>query len=129
MIERVMTHVDNCYFIPNVEVNAYLCKSNMPSNTAFRGFGAPKAMLAAECMIRDIAAALNKNYEDILMKNLYTEGQLTHYNQTLTYCTLSRCWNECIEMSNYWQRKKDVEDFNRCKISLLFTSKPLYRYI
>lgn len=113
MMERALAHVDNCYFIPNVEVHGYLCKTNMPSNTAFRGFGAPKAMLAAETMVRHIATTLSKSYEDIVAVNLYQEGLMTHHNQILTYCTLSRCWDECIESSHYWQRKKDVEEFNR----------------
>ncbi|XP_063893712.1 xanthine dehydrogenase [Helicoverpa armigera] len=113
MMERALVHVDNCYFIPNAEVHGYLCKTNMPSNTAFRGFGAPKAMLAAETMMRHIASTLGKTYEQIVQINLYQEGAMTHFNQKLTYCTLSRCWNECIETSHYWKRKKDVEEFNR----------------
>ncbi|CAG9785631.1 unnamed protein product [Diatraea saccharalis] len=113
MIERAIMHLDNCYFIPNIEVNGYLCKTNMTSNTAFRGFGAPKAMFAAECMIRDIAEALDTDYEDLVAVNLYREGQMTHFNQTLTYCTLRRCWDECIETSKYWERKNEVEVFNR----------------
>ncbi|XP_072938679.1 xanthine dehydrogenase-like [Epargyreus clarus] len=114
MMERAIVHVDNCYFIPNIEVNGYVCKTNLPSNTAFRGFGAPQAMLAAEIMMRNIAEVVGKQYEDVASINLYQEGNLTHYNQTLTYCTLQRCWNECIESSNYWQRKKEVEEFNKC---------------
>ncbi|XP_047530210.1 xanthine dehydrogenase-like [Vanessa atalanta] len=113
MLERAMAHVDNCYYIPNIEVNGYLCKTNMPSNTAFRGFGAPKAMLAAEAMIRKIADILGKKYEEIVDINIYKEGNLTHFNQKLTYCTLGRCWKECIELSDYWHRKQLVEDFNR----------------
>lgn len=113
MVERVVMHVDNCYFIPNMDIEVYLCKTNMPSNTAFRGFGAPKAMLAAEAVIRDIAAVLGKNYEEMVDINLYREGQLTHFNQTLSYCTLSRCWSECIESCDYWERKKSVKHFNR----------------
>ncbi|KAL4716333.1 hypothetical protein ACJJTC_006695 [Scirpophaga incertulas] len=112
MLERTLMHVDNCYFIPNIEINAYLCKTNMPSNTAFRGFGAPKAMFAAECMIRDIAHALNKSYEDVVHVNMYEEGQLTHYNQILTYCTLKRCWTECLEYSLYGIRKQEINKFN-----------------
>lgn len=113
MMERAIAHVDNCYFIPNIQINGYVCKTNMPSNTAFRGFGAPKAMLAAEAMIRKIADTLGRAYEEIAELNLYTEGSLTHYNQLLTYCTLPRCWNECIETSDYWDRKAKVEEFNR----------------
>lgn len=113
MMERVVMHVDNCYFIPNVKINGYLCKTNLPSNTAFRGFGAPQAMSAAESMIRDIADTLKKKYEDIVEINIYQEGDLTQFNQPLTYCTLSRCWNECIVNSDYWHRKQLVEEYNR----------------
>lgn len=107
-------HVDNCYFIPNIEVNGWVCKTNMPSNTAFRGFGAPKAMLAAEAMIRQIADTLEKTFEEIAQLNLYKEGSLTHYNQTLSHCTIQRCWDECIKTSDYRARKKAVEEYNRC---------------
>lgn len=112
MAERAMTHVDNCYFIPNIQVSSYVCKTNMPSNTAFRGFGAPKAMLAAEVMLRDIATTLKKSYEEIVDVNMYREGHLTHYNQSLIYCTLTRCWKECIQNCDYWRRKKEIENFN-----------------
>lgn len=113
MIDRALNHMDNCYFIPNIEINAYLCKTNLPSNTAFRGFGAPKAMLAAECMIRDIATTINKDYEEVVNINLYEEGDFTHYNQKLTYCTLSRCWKECLETSKYKLRRAAVKEYNR----------------
>ncbi|KAG6445380.1 hypothetical protein O3G_MSEX003913 [Manduca sexta] len=113
MIDRTIFHVDNSYFIQNIEVNGYLCKTNMPSNTAFRGFGAPQAMLAAETMIRHIASVINKSYEEIVEINLYREGHLTHFNQVLSHCTLSKCWNQCIETSGYLKRKKSVEEFNR----------------
>lgn len=38
VMERAMTHIDNCYNIPNVRLNGTLCKTNLPTNTAFRGF-------------------------------------------------------------------------------------------
>ncbi|XP_048480655.1 xanthine dehydrogenase [Plutella xylostella] len=113
MIDRAIYHVDNCYFIPNIEVSGYLCKTHLPSNTAFRGFGGPQAMFAAENMIRDVAVTLGKSYEEVIEINLYKENQLTHYNQTLTHCTLTRCWTECITTSGYWQRKEAIESFNR----------------
>lgn len=122
LIERSTFHVDNCYSIPNIKINAYVCKTNLPSNTAFRGFGAPQVMLAAESMIRQIASTLGKSYEEIVEVNIYKEGSVTYYNQLLTYCTLSRCWNQCIDSSRYIARKKAVNDFNRLddKLQLYF---------
>jgi len=55
VLERAMFHFENSYRIPVVEVYGYLCKTNLPSNTAFRGFGGPQGMFAAENIIRQIA--------------------------------------------------------------------------
>ncbi|XP_050664859.1 xanthine dehydrogenase-like [Leptidea sinapis] len=113
LLERICTHLDNCYRIPNIEINAYLCKTNTPSNTAFRGFGAPQAMFATEAMIRAVAETLGKPYEDIVNLNMYHEGDLTYYDQKLIHCTIQKCWAECIETSRYYQRKEQVSEFNR----------------
>ena len=56
-----MTHIENAYKIPCIRVYGYLCKTNLPSNTAFRGFGGPQAMFAAETMMRHVADYLNKD--------------------------------------------------------------------
>ncbi|XP_031575307.1 xanthine dehydrogenase/oxidase-like [Actinia tenebrosa] len=44
--------------------------------------------------------------------NFYKEGDLTHYNQKLTGCNVSRVWNELLEKCDYEKRKHDVEQFN-----------------
>lgn len=108
-----MLHCENSYFIPHMKVTGYLCKTNLPSNTAFRGFGGPQGMLVAETYIRDIAHLLNKDPADVASLNLYTEGQLTHYNQTLTHCTLDRCWKECMVKSDYLKRKAEIDEYNK----------------
>ncbi|KAK5644720.1 hypothetical protein RI129_006020 [Pyrocoelia pectoralis] len=113
VLERAMFHFENGYKIPNSRVFGYVCKTNLPSNTAFRGFGGPQGMFAAENMIRDIAEYLNKDVVEISQMNLYKEGDITHYNQRLDYCNLTRCWNECLESSNFYQRRVEVEKYNR----------------
>jgi hypothetical protein len=39
-----MFHVDNVYKIPAVRVVGHTCKTNLASNTAFRGFGGPQVV-------------------------------------------------------------------------------------
>ena len=39
VMERTLFHCTNTYFIPHVKATAYSCRTNLPSNTAFRGFG------------------------------------------------------------------------------------------
>lgn len=112
-MERAVFHFENAYKIPNVRVIGYVCKTNLPSNMAMRGFGAPQGMLAAEFMIRKIAEYLNKDVVEICRLNLYREGDVTHYNQKLEYCTIERCWDECVASSNIYERRKEVDKYNR----------------
>ena len=42
VMERAMFHSDNSYLVPNLRVKGHCCKTNLPSNTAFRGFGGPQ---------------------------------------------------------------------------------------
>ncbi|KAG6445382.1 hypothetical protein O3G_MSEX003918 [Manduca sexta] len=113
VVERAMFHFENAYYIPNSQVTGHVCRTNLPSNTAFRGFGGPQGMFGAENMIRDIAYKLGKNPIEISQLNLYQENSITHYGQTLTHCTLQRCWDECIEKSNLVERKANIELFNK----------------
>ena len=46
--DRAVFHVDNCYWLPNVAIHSYRCKTNTVSDTAFRGFGGPQGMFAIE---------------------------------------------------------------------------------
>ena len=41
-MERALFHMENCYLIPNIRGQGYMCKTNIPTNTAFRGFGGPQ---------------------------------------------------------------------------------------
>ena len=90
VVERAMFHFQNAYLIPNVRVQGWVCKTNLPSNTAFRGFGGPQGMFAAENMLRQVAKALGKDYIDLVQLNLYREGAKTHYNQTIDNCNILR---------------------------------------
>lgn len=113
VVERAMFHYENAYYIPNAEVTGHVCKTNLPSNTAFRGFGGPQGMFGAENIVEDIAFKLGKSPEEIRRINLYTENSITHYGQILDNCTLQRCWDECIQKSNLAERRLYIEKFNR----------------
>ena len=52
-------HCENAYRIPNFSVVGYVCKTNLPSNTAFRSFGRPQTMYTMECIISNVAAVCN----------------------------------------------------------------------
>uniref|UniRef100_A0A183D2U7 Ald_Xan_dh_C2 domain-containing protein n=1 Tax=Gongylonema pulchrum TaxID=637853 RepID=A0A183D2U7_9BILA len=46
-------------------------------------------------------------------KNLYSEGDYTHFGMLLTQCNIRRCWKECKEISSFDARSKVVDSFNR----------------
>uniref|UniRef100_A0A2A4K8J0 xanthine dehydrogenase n=2 Tax=Heliothis virescens TaxID=7102 RepID=A0A2A4K8J0_HELVI len=113
VVERAMFHYENSYFIPNAEVTGHVCRTNLPSNTAFRGFGGPQGMFGAESIIEDIAFKLGKSPDEIRRLNLYQENSITHYHQVLESCTLQRCWDECVEKSKLPERRLLIEKFNK----------------
>lgn len=86
-------------------------------------------MFGAENMLRDVAEKLGRNIEEVMQLNLYRENLTTHYNQVLEHCTLQRCWDECVEKSNFVERKKAIENFNKyvftCLLSTNFFNESL----
>lgn len=76
-----MCHFENAYFFnSNVHVTGYACKTNLPSNTAFRGFGAPQGLFAGEYIIRDVAAFLGKDSIEIGIENRRKKmGKVANY--------------------------------------------------
>lgn len=59
VMDRALFHSDATYKIPNIRVTGHVCKTNIPSNTAFRGFGGPQGMFIAETWIEHIAKSLD----------------------------------------------------------------------
>ncbi|XP_066155943.1 xanthine dehydrogenase isoform X1 [Euwallacea fornicatus] len=110
--ERALAHLENSYYIPAVKATGWICKTNLPSNTAYRGFGGPQGMFLAESMAQDIADYLGVSCLQVSEINLYKSGQSTPYNQIVENCTLDRCWKECLDTSQYFKRKKDLEVYN-----------------
>ncbi|MEQ2191675.1 hypothetical protein XENOCAPTIV_001002 [Xenoophorus captivus] len=113
IMERALFHMENSYCIPNVRGQGFLCRTNLPSNTAFRGFGGPQGMMVAENWITDVAHSLGCSAEEVRRLNLYSEGESTPYNQVLHGLTLDRCWDECLSRSEYEQRRAAANLFNR----------------
>ncbi len=80
---------------------------------AFRGFGGPQALLACETIVEHVAAHLKLDPFVIRRFNLYQEGDLTHFAQPLERWNIPRLMDELIKSSDFIQRQKAVEEFNR----------------
>ncbi|KAJ7980773.1 putative Xanthine dehydrogenase [Quillaja saponaria] len=112
VLDRAMFHSDNVYEIPNVRILGRVCFTNLPSNTAFRGFGGPQGMLIAENWIERIASELKKSPEEIRELNFQGEGSILHYGQQLQHCTLAQLWNELKLSCEFWKAREEIDIFN-----------------
>uniref|UniRef100_A0A672MQ94 Xanthine dehydrogenase n=1 Tax=Sinocyclocheilus grahami TaxID=75366 RepID=A0A672MQ94_SINGR len=113
IFERALFHMDNSYNIPNIRGTGYMCKTNLPSNSAFRGFGGPQGMMIAESWMSDVALSCGLPAEEVRRMNMYKEGDFTPFNQRLDKFTIDRCWEECMQLSDFNKRKDAVEQYNR----------------
>lgn len=113
--DRALFHADNAYFYPNVRLNSHPMKTNTVSNTAFRGFGGPQGVIAAERMTEEIAYATGQDPLDVRKVNFYgSEGRnLTPYHQEVEDNILDRLIGELEETSEYRQRRQDIIEFNK----------------
>lgn len=113
VMQKAMMCIDNAYRHSNIRVTGYVCKTNLPSNTAFRGFGAPQAAMFAEDVVTTVAHTLNLDPCQVRERNMYQEGDRTHINHTLERCTIRRCWEEVIANSDLHIRQHSVQKFNK----------------
>src|SRR5439155_2646721 len=90
VMERTLLHAENAYFVPDVEFTGTVCRTNKPSNTAFRGFGGPQAVAAMENVIEEIAARFGIDAFQVRRKNCYgiDTTNVTPYGQVVCNNTL-----------------------------------------
>ena len=110
--DRALFHADNAYFYPDVRISSHPMKTNTVSNTAFRGFGGPQGAIVAERMVEEIAYALGMDPLEVRKRNLYQNGQLTPYHQTVQDQILPRIFDELEASSDYHARRQAVLDWN-----------------
>ncbi len=112
VLERTLFHATNAYFIPNVKVTAYSCKTNLPPNTAFRGFGGPQGMFVIESAIQHAARSLGVKKRTIQHINLLDNGNEFPYGQVVDQCQAKTSWNESNEKFNIEKLEFGVLKFN-----------------
>ncbi|MEM9067917.1 MAG: xanthine dehydrogenase molybdopterin binding subunit [Myxococcota bacterium] len=111
---RAMFHVDNAYYLPNIEVVGRVCKTHKTSQTAFRGFGGPQGMVVIEEVMDRIARATGLSPHVVRERNLYQEGHKAHYGQTIADAPrMHRIWERLWERSDFQARFEAIEEFNR----------------
>ncbi|MGE0576441.1 MAG: xanthine dehydrogenase molybdopterin binding subunit [Reyranella sp.] len=114
VIARALTHVDNAYWLPHVRAVGYACRTNLQSNTAFRGFGGPQGVVVMEDALDRIARHLGRDPWDVRALNFYRDGQdETPYGQKVEENHLARCWAEVKQGGTLERRRAEIDAFNR----------------
>ncbi|MDY7564049.1 xanthine dehydrogenase molybdopterin binding subunit [Pseudomonas sp. RTC3] len=114
IVDRAMFHADNAYYLGDATINGHRCKTNIASNTAYRGFGGPQGMVAIEEVMDTIARHLGKDPLDVRKANYYgkTERNVTHYYQTVEHNMLEEMTAELEASSQYAERRKSIRAYN-----------------
>ncbi|MFT3923461.1 MAG: xanthine dehydrogenase molybdopterin binding subunit [Myxococcales bacterium] len=113
IMARAMFHCDNCYLLPNVSIEGRACRTNYPSNTAFRGFGGPQGMVIIEDILDRVARQLRLPPHVVRERNFYREGDTTHYGQQVKDAErIERLWSELKRTSQFERRLEEIRAFN-----------------
>lgn len=111
VLERTLFHSTNAYFIPNTKCTAYSCRTHLPPNTAFRGFGGPQGMFVIEAAIAMAADKLGVDAAYIQRINLLQTGDEFPYGQHAVSEAME-CWDKASELFDIKTLQKEVADFN-----------------
>lgn len=140
--DRALFHADNTYYYPNVRLRSQPLRTNTVSNTAFRGFGGPQGLLAAERIIEEIAYELKLDPLVVRQRNFYSDDDcklmrnaespatlnsdihgvakssasarnVTPYHQTIKDNIIHQLVDELAESSSYQRRRDEILQYNR----------------
>lgn len=111
VLERTLFHSTNAYFIPNVTATAYSCRTNLPPNTAFRGFGGPQGMFVVESAIAHAAEKLNVPASRIQRMNLIGDGDEFPYGQKADSEAITS-WTQSDAKFDFAHLQKEADEFN-----------------
>ncbi|XP_040297422.1 aldehyde oxidase-like [Bufo bufo] len=113
IMEISVLQTDASYHIPNLRCQGKVCKTNLPSNTSFRGFGFPQSALITEVWVDEVAAKCNLPPHKVREINMYRNIIMTPYKQEFDTTNLRRCWEDCKKSSSYHARMEAVRQFNK----------------
>ena len=112
--DRAIFHTDNAYYLSDVEIASYRCKTNTQSHTAFRGFGGPQGVIVIEAILGDIARRLGLDPLDVRLRNLYgvEDRNVTHYQMKVEDNILQPLITQLERNCEYRQRREAIAAWN-----------------
>jgi len=113
--DRAVFHADNAYWLPDVAIHSYRCRTNTVSDTAFRGFGGPQGMFAIEAVMEAVAAHLGLDPLDVRSANFYgtAERNVTPFGMTVEDNIAPPLVEKLAQTSRYRERREEIRAWNR----------------
>ncbi|HRY29132.1 MAG TPA: molybdopterin-dependent oxidoreductase [Elusimicrobiota bacterium] len=113
VLGRSFLHVSGSYRIPNLRATAVSCRTNIPPNNAFRGFGVPQGNFAIEAAIAHAAETMGVDAAIVKRKNLLQDGDTLPYGLQLKTTNAVRCWETLDKQIDINRRHAAVTEYNR----------------
>ncbi|WP_430645283.1 xanthine dehydrogenase molybdopterin binding subunit [Agromyces sp. GXS1127] len=113
VLARALCHLDNAYWIPNVTAHGRVARTNITSQTAFRGFGGPQGMFVIEDVLGRVAPLLGIDAATLRERNLYRPGQTTPYGMEVRHADrLATAWRRVLDDAEVARRRAEVDAAN-----------------
>ncbi|MGB4571551.1 MAG: molybdopterin cofactor-binding domain-containing protein [Rectinemataceae bacterium] len=112
ILSRTLLHATGAYRVPEVRVTGYMCRTNLPSFTAFRGFGAPQGFFVIEAAMDALARKTGIDPVELRRRNLYREGDETYFGMPLQHVRAGEAFDRVLEKTDWPRLRRDIAAFN-----------------
>lgn len=111
---RSSVHSAGVYEIPNVKTDTYGVFTNNVHGGAMRGYSSPQIIFAQEQLMNELANELGMDGVELRRKNIIRQNSRTATNQLITEeVILEEMMDELVRRSDYYNKKKEYEEFNK----------------
>ncbi|MGC4121642.1 MAG: molybdopterin-dependent oxidoreductase [Myxococcales bacterium] len=113
VLGRSFLHASGSYRIPNIRITGMSCRTNLPPNNAFRGFGVPQGTFAIESALARAAEVVGLSAVELKKRNLLSDGDSLPYGMKLEKVNAHRCWDALDRNVDLAKRQAEVAEYNR----------------
>ena len=112
ILERSLFHATGCYHVPNARITGHSCRTNLPPFTAFRGFGAPQAILVMESALEHAAEESGIPRAELQERNLLRDGDVLPFGMAVERAQAARSFAQAKARFDYAGALERVRAFN-----------------
>ena len=114
VMDRALYHLDNAYQLEACRFEGRCCRTHLPSNTAFRGFGGPQGVIVVEDVIERAAVALGR--DPVVMRRASYYGARPDsgearapYGQVVPAPRIAAMHDALLTSSDYAARRTEID--------------------